>query len=790
MQENISDSFNDTENQENGEDLKYLLFRYLRFWPWFLLSVLMFVSGAYLYLRYSTNIYRSQAKVKVLDESNDGGLDLSGLSGSKTLFNLSKVNLENEIQIFKSRRMLEKVIENLDLTTVYSSQGAIKSFLIFNEEAPIEIDWVFSDSTYTQNSPLFKITPISENNFKLSSQDRGETEGKFGEPLSFAGFSLVVRKKSETYQFNKELYFRYVTKDRLIRQLSSTISLEPIGEKSHILMASVQGENKNRNEAILDELIRQFNQDGIEDKRLISKRTQEFIEERLVFLVEELDTVETGLVDFKRSNDVVTIESSAEQLFGKEAGAETKRYEVETQLAITQELNNSLTAQGAYQLLPANIGIQDAKINELTQRYNEIILERDRLLVSSTEENPVILNLQQKLDRLEENIMSSVNAYIRSLSISLKSLTQREQVSSGKLGGLPAKEKKLRDIRRQQEIKERLYLFLLQRREEAALSYAITSPVIKVVDWAYTQPGPVAPNRQVILLGGLIMGLILPFGILYVRFLLDTKIHSKSQIQRKLPQIAVVGEIPSLDKKDELLIKENDRSVLAEAFRILRTNLNFFTHQKEKGKIIFVTSTTKGEGKTFVAVNLANSIASTRKKALLIGADLRNPQIHTYVNQNKNQTGVTNYLYNKSLQLEDIIQYQIGSFKNLDIILSGAIPPNPAELLLNGRFQELLEQAKQAYDYIIVDTAPTILVTDTLLISQLADATMYMVRAGYTDVKLLSHIEELKKQNKLTNVGLVLNDVQAEGAYGYNYGYGYGYSEEVKKKPVWKFWGK
>ncbi len=779
------------EEFESSNELKKILYKYLSYWPWFVLSVIICVAGAYLYLRYTTSIYETKAKVKVLDESNDGGLDLAGLRGSSTLFNFTKVNLENEIQIFKSRRLLAQVINKLNLQNVYYSHATFKPAMLNNREVPIEVNWLYKDSLNYENSPQILFTPLDGGQFSLKEEKLGEIKANYNDSIQFGDYHLSIKKKPKVKEDPKKMLLQFRNLTTAINSLSQGITVEPVGEKSHILAAEIKGPNKAKNEAIINALIRQFNQDGIEDKRLISKRTQDFVENRLLYLVEDLDTVESNIVQFKEQNEVINIEANTEQLLGKEAGAESKRYEAATQLAVTRDLRSVLQNQGAFSLLPANIGVNNASINQLTQEYNRLVLERDRLLVSSTKENPMIVNLNQELEQLQTNILASVNAYIQSLETTLRNLESQESLSSGKIRNLPKKEKQLRAIRRQQEIKERLYLFLLQRREEAALSYAITAPTVKIVDYAYTSTSPVAPKRNIIFLGSLVVGLLIPFGILYLLFLLDTKVHSKNDIQRMLPKVPVVGEIPQLAQDAHKLIQPNDRSVLAEAFRILRTNLNFLnTKTKASSKVIFVTSTTKGEGKTFVSTNLANILASVNKKVLLIGADLRNPQLHTYIKADKNRDGVSNYLYDSSINIEKLIVHNPFSVENVDLLLSGPIPPNPAELLANGRFEQLLAEAKNLYDYIIVDTAPTILVTDTFLIAEQADVSLYMVRANFTDNKLLNHINELREDKKLTELAVVLNGVKEEGAYGYNYGYGYGYGATENKSSIWKFWRK
>lgn len=784
--------------EEGNEDIKQTIYKYLYYWPWFVGATLLALILAGLYLRYSPEIYQTNTEIKILD-SEDTGLDLSGLQGASTLFDMNEVNLENEIQILTSRRLLQKIIEDLKLNTKYYTVGQIKFSELWEKSVPFIVQWNLSDTLMTakEEIPLFQIDFLSNSEFVVSTGDMDSTKKyTFGDDISLGDYSFEIIPNpyfKEKYEeaTGKTYAFQYISTEKLLQAFSIILTVQPVGEQSEILNIAIKGENETKNEAILDMLVEQFNQDGIEDKRLISKRTGEFVEKRLIDLTKELDTVETGLVDYKQESDLVTLESSATQLFTKESSAEQKRFEVETQLAVTKSFKEELINGEPYSLLPANIGIESSSINGLTTAYNESILDRNRLLVSSTKDNPVVLNLESTLDQIKRNIIGSVNSYVQSLEISLNNLEQREAISSSNLGTMPKKEKQIRSIERQQAIKEKLYLFLLQKREEANLSYAITSPTIKVVDYAYTQPEPVSPKAKIILLAALILGLLIPFGILYVRFLLNTKIQNKEQVKRLLGDIPIVAEIPQLEKSSVDIIRPDDRTVLAEAFRILRTNINYFKakHQNDgDGQVIYVTSTTKGEGKTFTAINLAITLASANKRVLLVGCDLRNPQLHNYIKMDKNSFGVSSYLFDENVKLSDLILKDPLNYGNLDIVLSGNIPPNPAELLLNGRYEQLLEKAKIGYDYVVVDTAPTILVTDTLLISSLADITVYIIRAGVTEQKLLEHIKDLHTNKKLNNIGIVVNGLDEKGHYGYNYGYGYGYDEDNVMKNKFKFW--
>ncbi len=777
-------------NNAEDENLKYILYKYLRYWPWFLISVLIFLLVAVLYLKYATPIYRTTSEVKILKD-DEGGIDLSGLSNTSTLFNYNKVNLENEIQIFKSKRLQRDVIRKLNLNTSYYEVSSFEEELLFGENVPFKVEWLRVDYSELEDI-VYEVNFKNDSVFTLYNENKDATfTYSLRDTINKFSTSFILKPKisSNTNLTNSSYKIVYHTEDKLLNYLAKNLIIEPIGDKSDILRLSINGPNRYKNEAIVNTLIDVFNLDGIEDNRLISKRTKEFVEERLELLVQDLDTVESGLVEFKEKNDVVTVESSVEELFNKEASSEAEKFKIETQLALANDFEELLKSQTEYDLLPANLGIESKAINELTNKYNELIIEKNRLLVSSTEENPVVLKLNDKLEQLKNNILVSLDSYLKGLRTSYARLKGRENQYSGEINSLPQKEKELKTILRQQGIKERLYLFLLQKREEAALSYAITSPTIKIVDYAYTNTLPVAPRKKIIILAGLMLGLLLPFGVLYLKFLFKTSVENREDLENYLERrIPIIGEIPLLAASHPKLITKSDQSILAESFRIVRTNIisQFKRNGAKHDKVIFVTSSIKGEGKTFTALNLSKIFSSFSKKVLLIGCDLRNPQIHQYFEINKNIPGLSDFLNSNSSDFSKYIQQSSSHFENLDILYSGSVPPNPAELLLkNDKFSELIRDAREAYDYIIVDTAPTVYVTDSLLISDNADVTVYMVKQDMTDKKLIDHIKNLNKDNKLNNISIVLNGVKNDVNYGYGYGYA---SDDENKDPFWKFW--
>jgi tyrosine-protein kinase Etk/Wzc len=397
-------------------------------------------------------------------------------------------------------------------------------------------------------------------------------------------------------------------------------------------------------------------------------------------------------------------------------------------------------------------------------------MQRNKLLQSSTPKNPLVVGLEKQIGGLRGNIKQSLTNVKNGLQIQRGQLNQQEGIIGGAISAIPEKEKQFRSISRQQEIKETLYLYLLQKREETAIALAVTTPKAKIVDSAYSQNTPVSPKRQIILLAALILGLLIPFLFIYVKQLLDNKIRNRAFVERNGSDIAIVGEIPALGKKDEELVKVNDYSILAESFRILRTNLQYLVLNKQEktagGKVIFVTSTVKGEGKTFVSSNLAITIANSGSKVILVGADIRNPQLQRYIEHDFNKKGVVEYLVYPETTLQDYIQPS-KTQKNLWLMVSGTIPPNPAELWMQERAGSLFKELSMEFDYVVVDTAPAMLVTDTLLINQYADITLYTLRAGYTEKKLLEFPIEQERTKKLKNVAFVLNNVSMA-----NFGYG------------------
>ncbi|WP_348661563.1 GumC family protein [Croceibacter atlanticus] len=774
--------------KEEDNNLREEIDKYLFQWKWFVLGVIITLTGAFLYLRYATPIYQSTATILVKDEKKGEASILEDLSSGTPGF--SSVNVEDEIQILKSKNLMSGVVDDLNLTTQYLLEGNIKTVELYNSQ-PFDFTFIGQDSLGNQGySRQLEVEPISNSKYKIKEvSTETSSEHSFGDVvnLGFGKFTIVPNKTnlSENNSWiNKKYIVRLLPQFSAINKYQSALTVENTGRRSSVISLSMQSENSKKSEDILNNIIKQFNNDAIVDKNLVSENTFNFIAERLEIIQEELDSVETNKKEFQTENKITDIPSEAQLYVEDIREIQKSRVEVETQLELIKYIKDYLTdTNRSSDLLPANLSVTDSGIESSISEYNQLVIQRNNQLQTGTASNPIVINLNNQIDVIKSNILASLNNKTKSLEVKRRDIVNQQNNLDSKISSVPKNSLIFRDITRQQNIKENLFLYLLQKREETAISLAITAPSAKVIDDAYSSRSPIFPKKQIIYLAAFILGLIIPFLIIYVKNLLDNKIHNRADVEKETKLIPILGEVPKIDTKESETVGTNDRSILAEAFRILRTNLSYFVKsiKGEEKNIIFVTSTVKGEGKTFVAFNLALTLSTSDKKVLLIGSDIRNPQLHRYIDRPEQSKGLSEYLYDEKVTIESVTDsYKINK-KDISIILSGRIPPNPAELLMRDRFKNLLEEVKDKYDYVVVDTAPTMLVTDTLLISQHADFTVYVTRAEYTDKRLLKFPVELYHEKKLRNMAFVVNNVSVSN-YGYGNKYGYGYTYGAEKE--------
>ncbi len=776
--------------QESDElSLRELIDQYTQYWYLFVIGVLIALVLAFLYLRYTPQLYQSKATIIIKDEKTQSPLEMAAFSQFGSFLSRFKNNqIDNELAIFNSKRLISETVKELQLNIKYEVVGNIKTSELYGYK-PFEVKFQSFNEDLDTNVPVLYFKILSSNEFHLESEEN-ETAAtyNFGEQIKLPFGEITVlpnledAEKFEGY-VNKTLLVSYLTVEKVALGFQDRVNILNTDGKSNVVELSIQTQNKEKGQDFLDELVRQYNKDAVQDRNEIAKKTSAFIESRLQIITKELDSVESNKEDFKSSNRLTDIQAEAQITLENASEFNKRQLDVSTQMELSNTMIDYIKNSNPDELLPANIGISNESVGTAVNNYNELILYRNKLLQSSTSKNPVVKSVNEQITQMRANILGSLENSRNGLRIAMKDLNVQENIISSKISQVPAKEKIFRGIERQQTIKEQLYLFLLQQREEASIALAATADRAKIVDSAYGPEQPVSPKKPIIYLGALLAGLLVPFGGIYSFYLLSTKVKNRKDVEKHLKTISIIGEIPKIQKGESELIQFNDRSIMAEAYRILRTNLQYLfinkLEENEKGKTLIVTSTIKGEGKTFVAFNLALTLALTGKKVVLVGADIRNPQLQRYLPEHlKNNKGLTEYIVYDDMKVEDVVS-QSEYNENLSIVLSGAIPPNPAELLMQKRTTTFVEALKKEYDYIIMDTAPSMLVTDTILINKLADITLYVVRAGYTDKRLLDFPQDAIEDGRLANVAIVLNNVSLNN-FGYGNKYGYAYAREER----------
>ncbi|MBU3010513.1 polysaccharide biosynthesis tyrosine autokinase [Polaribacter vadi] len=740
-------------------NLKQEVLRYTKHWKWFLISVVILLFFAFFSIKKSPVVYETSARIKILNQQVNN-IELPGNLNS--LFEEAKVNLENEIEIIKSYRILEKVSESLDLNVRYYHITASRLIQVW--DIPLKA-YPINNFTPLPTSGEY-IVQVLENGYIIKDSNSKEwkvSEHTMNVALKDLPFLLKIDALRNTSELiNKKIKIRFFTTREATLRLFSGLNIEHIGKSSEILKISLRNESSAKSEAILNEIIAQFNQDGLTDRKLIFQRTIDFVDERFEFLTKELDSIENKKKQFKQKNKLTDIVMDTEHNLSDKSNSNTEKVNLETQLEIARILRKTLTNKNNSELLPVDIGLGIAGVNDQITLFNKKLLEYNKLKISGGENNPLVKNLNKDINQLKNNIFTSVVAYQKKSETALNNIKIVDRKNKGFFTALPTKEKILREIEREQSIKENLFIFLLQRREEAAINLVITAPTLKVVDYAITNLIPVSESPKMVYLKAFIAGLVIPFIVFYLIFFLDTRIQTREDLIANITTSQVIGAIPfSEDKK--LFSGKDDNSILAEGFRMLRTNIGYvFKNQPEKelANVIMVTSTKEGEGKTFCAINLAISYAVLNKKVLLLDTNFRKPEIQNYLKSERNSNkGLSDYLQGDFKNFKDLISsFRIGKTV-LDILTTGEIPNAPAELLANEKLEELINSLKDKYDYIILDTTPTSVVTDTLLISEMADLTIYVAKSNFTNKKTIAFAEELVGTNKLNNVSYILNAV-------------------------------
>ena len=741
------------EMTEEQIDFRALLFKYIIHWPWFVGAVLLCLVGAWFYLHWATPIYNISATVLIKDEKKGGGAGLSseledmGLSGLMT----SSKNIDNELEVLRSKTLVKEVVNQLGLYITYKDE----------DEFPAK--------------GLYKTSPVQ---VSLTPQ---EAELAFFQ----AADSVTLQDGTKVPRIEKSV--RHITATiskpmRVAKGYCNSLSIAPTSKTTSVAVISLKNSSLQRGQDFINQLLEMYNRNTNNDKNEIAQKTAEFIDERIGIISKELGSTEANLETFKRDAGITDLTSEAQIALAGNAEYEKKSVENRTQISLVNDLRKYLRGN-EYEVLPSNVGLQDAALIGAIERYNEMLVERKRLLRTSTENNPAIVNLDTSIRAMKANVQATLEGTLQGLMITKESLDREASRYSRRISNAPGQERAYVSIARQQEIKAGLYLMLLQKREENAIALAATANNAKIIDEAIADDIPVSPKRSMIYLIALVLGIGIPVGIIYLIELTKFKIEGRADVE-KLTSVPVVGDIPLTDEKNDkngsIAVFENKNNLMSETFRNIRTNLQFMLDNDQK--VILVTSTVSGEGKSFVSSNLAISLSLLGKEVVIVGLDIRKPGLNKVFQLSNKERGITQYLSNPETDLMELVQPSDVN-KNLFILPGGTVPPNPTELLARNGLDRAIETLKKNFDYVILDTAPIGMVTDTLLIGRVADLSVYVCRADYTHKAEYTLINELSFEKKLPNLCTVINGVDLKKRkYGYYYGYGkygkhYGYGK-------------
>lgn len=785
------------ETEDEKIDIQQLLFKYIIHWPWFVGAVLVCLIGAWIYLRMATPVYNISATVLIKDDKKGGntgsmvGLEELGLSGLIS----SSQNIDNELEVLRSKTLVKEVINLLNLYVSYTDEDGFPSKNMY-KTSPVLVSLTPQEAEKLTDPMVVEMALYGEGGLEVNVTVGDKEYQKHFEKLpavfpmdegTLAFFqspdSLSLKKDTMEASSNiRHITAKIKSPMKVARAYCENLKIEPTSKTTSVAVISLKNSSLQRGQDFINQLLEMYNRNTNNDKNEIAQKTAEFIDERINIISKELGSTEANLENFKRNAGITDLTSEAQIALTGNAEYEKKRVENRTQISLIEDLRKYIRGN-EYEVLPGNIGLQDPGLVATIERYNEMLVERKRLLRTSTENNPTIINLDTSIRAMKSNVQATLDGSLKGLLITKADLEREASRFSRRISDAPGQEREYVSIARQQEIKAGLYLMLLQKREENAIALAATANNAKIIDEAIADDIPVSPKRRMIYLIALVLGVGIPVGIIYLIGLTKFKLEGRADVE-KLTTIPIVGDIPLTDEKNEkdgsIAVFENQNNLMSETFRNIRTNLQFML-QNDK-KVILVTSTVSGEGKSFISANLAISLSLLGKKVVIVGLDIRKPGLNKVFRLSTKEKGITLYLANPETDLMSLVQPSDIN-QNLYILPGGTVPPNPTELLARDGLDKAIEILKKSFDYVILDTAPVGMVTDTLLIGRVADLSVYVCRADYTHKVEYTLINELAEEKKLPNLCTVINGVDLKRRkYGYYYGYGkygkyYGYDK-------------
>lgn len=794
-----------TAEDEKPIDYKAILFEYLMYWPWFVACLILCLIGAWAYLRYQTPVYNVNATVLIKQDDKGKGSASSPIATMQDMGMLTMAsNFDNEMEILRSRTLIKKVVNTLGLNIRYAEPRSFGyARPLYKTDTPIKV-WMTPEEADRLEAPLnlrLDCTPDGKVKASANYLQHGEeaaTDKTFdrlpGVLVTPVGTLTLNAKDSTGIREERTIQVQIISPTTAAKMCQGNLSAEPTSKQTTIVKLNYNDSHVGRGLDFLTTLVALYNADANDDKNEVASRTAEFIDERISIINHELGTTENELASYKQKAGLTDLTSDAQLALQGNAEYEQKRAENATQLRLVGFLKEYIERpENRMEIIPANIGVSDNGLSTLIGQYNEMLTERKRLLRTSSESNPAVVNLDTSLEANRKNILTSVASVLKGLEITRNDLNREATQFANKISNAPQQEKELLSISRQQEIKASLYLMLLQKREENAITLAATANNGRMVEEPLAG-GMVGPNSKTYYMLALILGLGIPVAFIFLRNLLRFKIESRADVEN-ITDVPVVGDIPLTDTEGHpIVVQENRNGLMEEVFRSVRTNLQYMLGEGQK--VILFTSTTSGEGKSFNAGNLACSFAFMGKKVVIVGLDIRKPGLNKVFEISHKERGITQYLADpKHTDLLSLCQPSAIS-PNLFILPGGSVPPNPTELVARKALDEAIEKLKQYFDYIILDTAPIGMVTDTQLIARVADLSVYVCRADYTHKSDYELINDLKRENKLPNLCTLINGIDMDqrkngyyygygkygkyGKYGYGkkYGYGYGYGYE------------
>ena len=777
------------EQQEPIEDvisLNDIMDMFLPRWRWFLLSVVVVMGLAMLYLLSAADSYTRSADILIKDNSKGGSVDAGNEFADMSIFR-SNTNINNEITTLKSPTLMTEVIKRLRLNETYTIREGLKSVELY-KETPVTV----TIHNKVKKPLTFDITLTDNDNFEISSIKYGKDEydaeikGHVGQTVKTPLGTMTVNdtKKARKKYIGITIKYANMDIDLLADSYSDALQAELTKEDGTIINLSINATSIEKAEDILNTLIKVYNEYWILDKNQIAVSTSRFIGERLGVIEGELGHVDANISSYKSANLLPDVQAASQLYLTQSAESKKILLELNDQLATAQFIRHELKTKSIDQTLPSNSGIDNTSIQSQITDYNKGVLDRNRLLSNSSETNPLVVDLTNSLESMKKTIIQSIDNYIVVINTQISSNRQQEATTTSKLASNPTQAKYLLSVERQQKVKEELYLYLLQKREENELSQAFTAYNTRVITAPRGSMFPTAPRKKLILFIAFVASLLLPAIVFYIKDSVDTKIRGRKDLEKLT--IPFIGEIPlyvapgkrlfgrrkKKGTEQMVVVKEGSRDVINEAFRVLRSNIDFMTSGDRQKNVIVMTSFNPGSGKSFLTMNISNTYALKGKKILVIDGDLRHGTASAYVN--KPSQGFSDFLGNRIADWHTVI-VKDERYTDLHVLPVGTVPPNPTELLEEGRLQRIIEEARKEYDYIFIDCPPIDIVADTQLIEKYADRTIFIVRAGLFDRSMLADLESIYQQKRFKNLALILNGTEGAGGYGYRYGYKYGY---------------